>query len=402
MSISWNTHYMISREALGDFAVGPLFNKVTVKSLEDFILEASGQLSGLASWYADLLRDVTGITVGCISENSAMLTMDDFLKSFRLNPNYNFCYVNVIDPLELKGNNTYSPSRNGPPGYSYLDVSLNDSLYAGEVFCTYSDEPDWGFDQDLFVQPGYGLGAPPFGWGIGKSSQAPFHMDFLHESRLLRKLVPGVNISFLSGRALLFEALAKLAFSVGHHYWGWRFAAWSCHYFQDITQPYHAKAFPPSISCTLSAYGRKNRDKSLKEWIGDFLRVRHVISEATTHFLINKALSDRNPHPLTEALKGLSMPVANSHQEILVELSLVAASRARQVDTALGRVIDGLGLSGLTYSPGEGIYSQVGSDLMRSLGNLHNVDIFVDHIIPCLHEAGKATRFIVRKFADIL
>ncbi len=180
MSVSWNTHYMISREALEDFPVGPLFNKVIVRSLEEFILDASSQLSRLASWYADLVSAATG--VGSVPEDAAMRTPDDFLKGFRLNPDYNIGYVNVIDPSELKGNHSYSPARSGPPGNSYLYVRLNDALYAGEVFCTYSDEPDAGFDQDLFVQPGYGFGAPPFGWGTGKSSQAPFHMAFLHES----------------------------------------------------------------------------------------------------------------------------------------------------------------------------------------------------------------------------
>ncbi len=244
--------------------------------------------------------------------------------------------------------------------------------------------------------------------------------------------MPGVNVSFLSGRALLFEALAKIAFSIRHDYWGWRFAAWSCHYFQDITQPYHAKAFPPSLSSILGAYKKKQSGQSLKEWIGDFLRVRHVMSEATTHFLMNTALLKRKSHPLLDSLKGsaigtdsgldkintragipagdydlrhvdnVATPSPKSHQEVMFDSSLVAVNQAGVVDDALGKLIDDLGLNDLTYSPGEGIYREVADRLTERIDDLPSLDLYVDSVIPCLREAGKATRFVVKSFADIL
>jgi hypothetical protein len=45
-------------------------------------------------------------------------------------------------------------------------------------------------------------------------------------------------------RIELFVRLSSLAFATEHPYWGWRFLAWSLHYLQDLTQPYHAKAVP--------------------------------------------------------------------------------------------------------------------------------------------------------------
>ena len=38
--------------------------------------------------------------------------------------------------------------------------------------------------------------------------------------------------------------MARHAFKTGHPYWGWRFAGWSLHYVQDLTQPYHARVLP--------------------------------------------------------------------------------------------------------------------------------------------------------------
>jgi hypothetical protein len=50
-----------------------------------------------------------------------------------------------------------------------------------------------------------------------------------------------------SYRAGLYAQLAEGAFSTGHPYWGFRFLAWSIHYTQDVTQPWHT-VFLPGLS----------------------------------------------------------------------------------------------------------------------------------------------------------
>jgi len=45
-------------------------------------------------------------------------------------------------------------------------------------------------------------------------------------------------------RARLFYELSGQAFAAGHSYWGARLLAWSLHYVQDLTMPYHSEQLP--------------------------------------------------------------------------------------------------------------------------------------------------------------
>jgi hypothetical protein len=45
-------------------------------------------------------------------------------------------------------------------------------------------------------------------------------------------------------RAAFYARLAQGAFKTGHPYWGYRFLAWSIHYIQDVTQPWHTVLVP--------------------------------------------------------------------------------------------------------------------------------------------------------------
>ncbi len=118
-----------------------------------------------------------------------------------------------------------------------------ETVSPSQVFATFSDEPDWGMDQNLYPIREYGYGPAPFGAETGKSSQAPFHMAFLHENPIVTALVPDLRRSFMEQRIRVSFALARTAFAHRVDYWGWRFAAWAAHYLQDLTQPYHARPF---------------------------------------------------------------------------------------------------------------------------------------------------------------
>ena len=137
----------------------------------------------------------------------------------------------------------------------YLAMSAGDVVAPLTVLASATDEPDYGLDIHLWEDSpsewghAYGFGVQPFGNpSLPYVSQAPFHMGFMHESRLLKLAVPFIKRNFPLLRAHQYASLASLAFRTGHAYWGWRFAGLSLHYLQDLTQPFHASLAPGESS----------------------------------------------------------------------------------------------------------------------------------------------------------
>ncbi len=134
---------------------------------------------------------------------------------------------------------------------TYVQVNEGEPLAVLDVVATAAAEPDYGLDIGLFEDSGtaqgqrYGFGKQAFGSGsVDYSSQAPFHMGFFHEARIVNAAAGFLRRTHPESRIALFSALAKHAFASGHEYWGWRFTGWAMHYVQDLTQPYHTRALP--------------------------------------------------------------------------------------------------------------------------------------------------------------
>ncbi len=120
-----------------------------------------------------------------------------------------------------------------------------------DVVASASDEPDYGLDLGLWEDNGtaqgraYGFGKQPFGNpALDFGTQAPFHMGFYHESRIVYAAAGFLKRTYPEYRVHLWKTLALHALRTGHDYWGWRFAGWAMHYLQDLTQPYHARVLP--------------------------------------------------------------------------------------------------------------------------------------------------------------
>jgi hypothetical protein len=133
----------------------------------------------------------------------------------------------------------------------YLVLDSGVRVAPAHVVASGSDEPDFGMDVGLFSNNGtslgaeYGFGEQPFGNpNLDYGSQAPFHMGFYHLDLLTRTAQPALLRTYPQWRISQYRALAELAFSTGHDYWGWRFMGWALHYIGDLTQPYHAQPLP--------------------------------------------------------------------------------------------------------------------------------------------------------------
>ena len=131
------------------------------------------------------------------------------------------------------------------------------ALKAGEpvaplkVLASAAYEPDFGLDINLFDDSPaawgktYAFGNLAFGNPkVSFSTQAPFHMGFYHEDKILYVAAPFLKRTFPLVRVNQYAELAALAFKSGHPYWGWRFAGLTLHYVQDMSQPYHASVSP--------------------------------------------------------------------------------------------------------------------------------------------------------------
>jgi hypothetical protein len=140
----------------------------------------------------------------------------------------------------------------------FFEIKTGDQVAPLNVLASAADEPDYGLDINLWDDSPsdwgktYGFGALPFGNpALYYATQAPFHMGFFHEDRVIYWAAPFVKKTFPMMRVQQYTSLATLAFKAGHPYWGWRFSGLALHYLQDLTQPYHASLSPGNASAKL-------------------------------------------------------------------------------------------------------------------------------------------------------
>jgi hypothetical protein len=125
-----------------------------------------------------------------------------------------------------------------------------------DVLSTYSDEPDWQMDQQLFDDGEYPeLWKPEYAMMGGKKgvpSQAFRHMYWrsLSWREPLQTLHLPPQTFFRSmgeapERARVFVTLSRAASNVpGLEYWAVRFLADALHYLEDVSQPFHSSQIP--------------------------------------------------------------------------------------------------------------------------------------------------------------
>lgn len=277
-----------------------------------------------------------------------------FLKALRLNPEMKLpLYIQLLPGESAEGKKTLPRSEVSVLSKDfeqrvYVELSPGEKVKALEVLATASDEPDNGLDIGLWEDNGtsfgtaYRYGKQPFGNPkLDYGTQAPFHMGFYHESRIIYKAAPAFLRTFPEQRVNLFHALARMAFETGHPYWGYRFAGWGLHYLQDITMPYHATIMPGRSTVTMLFI-------ALLDMIGIHGPKESAVSEVSrAHILIEKLLNqdlheayrknDRT-HPL---FKALSDDRADSAYPSFFDrfLSQVAAKESRAAAKPLVRAV---------------------------------------------------------------
>lgn len=125
-----------------------------------------------------------------------------------------------------------------------IDTSLKvgHERNAAEVLIGYVSEPDGILDGGLDQSPYIERLRTSMSYFYGSDAQThAFRHYYVPSSGIPPILWPKGIAPY---RAELYAELARGAFRTGHPYWGFRFLAWSIHYIQDVTQPWHTELLP--------------------------------------------------------------------------------------------------------------------------------------------------------------
>ena len=389
--LSWNTHYLITHAAVRDCAAAALNDSVRIMSLEEFLALAGEDLQDVIAANLRLPGEQTR------GENKVTIsTPGDLLIALKLNPKTTIPYVRAIEPEQTRGLSVHDMSRSGPPALSYAQTTEGEQMRVSEIFATFSDEPDWGMDQELYNIENYPYGHAPFGIGTGLSSQAAFHMAFFHENPVLAWIFPDLRITFLDQRARLFLELARFAICRGAPYWGWRFAAWAAHYLQDVTQPYHARALPFPLSTILWGVVRRlvSRSSSPSK---NFLVNRHHIFEAMAHYIMNEAAKDHSVHACLSALEKRGDYSGSTLDLVIRGSSKVAADLAVRLNRTFEVVLNDSRIDDPEYSVLEVEEYPIEEKIAEALAERPKLfNELIALMCACLEETGMVTRYVVR------
>jgi hypothetical protein len=263
-ALAWGNHSLLSYRALEAMPELRDARPVAAESLDDFLKAQAPRLQQLLdeqeAWARAEIRDYPARPESMRFRPEpgwdAVQRRQAFLRALRLSPKSAFALFVQADPWQGEGAGTplehqavSSVALSKGATQRFLALQPGELVAPLAVLASASDEPDYGYDIDLFDDNAgsarLGFGSQPFGNpALRISSQAPFHMGFFHQGSVFNTLAPAFARSFAQLRVHQYSSLAALAMRTGHAYWAWRFTGLAMHYVQDLTQPYHASAAP--------------------------------------------------------------------------------------------------------------------------------------------------------------
>ena len=260
---AWTDHALAPRQALAVLPAAADAAAVPAETLQAFVRADAARLEHVLAAEEAWARahvpeypprpDALAFKAAPAGDDVARL-----LAALRMNPNTPLpLFVQVMPGAQAAGTPlawtavTLLRSETTMPQLQFAAVREGDAVPVLDVVAGASDEPDHGFDINVWEDNGtawgraYAFGRQPFGNPrVENSTQAPFHMGFFHEAGIVYRLASFLKRTYPEYRIRLYRALAVEAFRSGHPYWGWRFTGWALHHVQDLTQPYHSQVLP--------------------------------------------------------------------------------------------------------------------------------------------------------------
>lgn len=358
---SWSEHPLLVHQVLKDMPQLQKMDPVEVKSLVRFLMEEEQRLEEFFArqeeWSRQNLQDYAprpdNLAFRATGNEEDILQR--FFFALRINPNARMqLYLHLLpnentegrpiaDPRDLTTlTNTFSMLKT-----TYVVLQEGEMVNPVMVLRTATDEPDYGFDLGLFEDNNtdygliYGFGTQPFGNpNLEYSSQAPFHMGFYHEAKILYTFGPFLRRTYPEYRVHLFRALAEFAFENGQDYWAWRFMGWGMHYLNDMSMPYHTAPLP-GVS-TLSMIW-----KNLKAMLGfkgardravQLVSNRHTVFEEFQWQVTRAAyITGEEDHPFFTALRNPVEMVPFDDTYVRQVATKQTAAKSKATDRNLAR-----------------------------------------------------------------
>lgn len=331
---AWSIHPLIMKPALSSLPEVKKAAPVEVRSLKQFLMAVESDLEkelikqekwfeNNLEWYQPLPKELAFKATG-----DPDTVQQRFAYAMRINPNLkSWLYLQRLpgesfDPkrqISVKGL-TFLSDTDFWKDIVFVGLQEGERVSALDVIATASDDPDFGLDIGLYENNDtdfggrYGFGEQPFGDPkLEYGSQAPIHMGFYHEAKILQLSAGYLLQTYPEYRIHQYQTLAKLAFRKGEDYWGWRFLGWGLHYLIDLQQPYHAKVFPGLstgellwINAKVIAGAKEEMDNAIQ-----LLSNRHSVFEQFQQQVMTDIFRKQDwEHPVYKSLKQTGAPIA--------------------------------------------------------------------------------------------
>lgn len=360
-AFAWSEHPLLVYPALKNHPVWEKLPAVEAVSLKNFLLAAEKELESFMAqqeaWSTSNLPNYAP----CPAELHFRATgnpqdiLDRFFSAIRINPNAKIpLYLHVIttqkkkdgkiaDPREITTLSNISVMKLST--YYWLDEG--ERVLPFEVLTTASDEPDYGFDLGLFEDnhtdygKRYGFGLQSFGNpNLEYSSQAPFHMGFFHEAKILYSFGPFLKRTYMDYRIFLYKALSEFAFRNNQPYWGWRFMGWGMHYVGDVSMPYHMRPLPGVRNSRMLWINMKSvmgasraRDHAVQ-----LVSNRHTVFEELQLQILRKAyLTGDFSHPFFTAFENPGRGISYSQEFLMETATRESTEKSKEADRVIQR-----------------------------------------------------------------
>ncbi len=325
---SWSNHTMLSYPVFSGMADVADLKPVPAQSLGSFLLREEKGIEKLLadeeSWARKNIPNYEPQPDALVFHptGNPKDVLDRFLRAIRLNPDARLkLYLQLLPGEKAGGRPVVDPGELATlKDVGFLRKSIFVRLKEGEkaspldILTTANDEPDYGFDLGLFPDNNtsfgavYGFGVQPFGNpNLEYGSQAPFHMGFYHEPRIIYFFAPFLKRTYPEYRIRLFKALSEYAFKTGNDYWGWRFMGWGMHYLGDLSMPYHARPLPGVSALRMiwinlkAMLGFPDSTNNAVQLVSN----RHTVMEEFQENILRTAYNEKNnDHPFFQALRN--------------------------------------------------------------------------------------------------